>query len=73
MGDFLLDKVGLLRSELNRANEDNRSLHQQLAWKSKEVATLTDRTRRLTAENEELRYELKLFGLPDHKDDSSRG
>jgi hypothetical protein len=73
MGDFLLDKVGLLRSELNRANEDNRSLRQQLAWKAKEVATLTERTRRLTAENEELRYELRLFGLPDDKKDSSSG
>ena len=73
MGDFLLDKVNVLRSELNRANDENRSLHQQLAWKSKEVATLTDRTRRLTAENEELRYELRLFGLPERKDDSSGG
>lgn len=73
MGDFLLDKVGVLRSELNRTNEENRSLRQQLAWKTKEVATLTERTRRLTAENEELRYELRLFGLADDKKDSSRG
>jgi hypothetical protein len=73
MGDFLLDKVGFLRSELNRATEENRLLHQQLAWKTKEVATLTERTRHLTAENEELRYELKLFGLADDKKDSSPG
>jgi hypothetical protein len=73
MGDFLLDKVGFLRSELNQANEENRSLRQQLAWKAKEIVVLNERTRRLAAENEELRYELKLFGLVDDKKDSSRG
>jgi hypothetical protein len=73
IGDFLLDKVGFLRAELDQASKENLSLRQKLAWKAKELARLNERTRRLTTENEALRYELRLFGLPDNKDGSSPG
>ena len=73
LGSFVLDKIGLLRAELDQASEQNRSLRQQLAWRAKEIARLTEHTRRLTAENEDLRHELRLFGLPGDRDDSSPG
>jgi hypothetical protein len=71
IGDFLLDKVGFLRTELDQASKEYLSLRQQLAWKAKEIASLNQHTRRLATENEALRYELRLFGLPGNKDDSS--
>jgi hypothetical protein len=73
MGGFLLDKVGLLRAELDQASKENLALREKLALRPKEITALNERIRRLTAENEELRYELRLFGLPEHKDDSAPG
>jgi hypothetical protein len=73
MGDFVLDKAGFLRAELNQTRGENRLLRQRLAEKPREIATLNDHIRRLTAENDALRDDAarhKLDQMLDAKNDS---
>jgi len=70
IGDFLLDKIGFLRAELDQTSKENLLLRQKLAEKPKEIAVLNEHIRRLMTENEALRYKLKRYGLLGDKDDS---